>query len=445
MRAAVDALLPRRPARQGLALLGARRRKRTCEVRPGRGDPFFARAARSTPHHEQVDRHEVARVHEQLADARWLVGLPQEAAAAYALARKNLRDDPVGLARIIEKEARIDQRHRKHSQAMRRISRGLHQLDGIAGADGEMARSLLARRYADSLFSQGRVDEALRWADVAARAAEESADKDTLAKAYEVLNYIHAGSGRAEPFPYGLMALQAYVELGNLRAQGWCLNNLAMQDFSAGQWDESLAKFRRATDIFRRIGDTAAEGNAAYNEAEILVRQGRHSDAGGLLTDVLRIARAVEDEELVALAQRESARVLAGSTDVDGAVALARDARDRFDRLGEAAEVVATDLVLVEILQGSGRSAEAAAALDLLDGSAGPAATVHRLRARQQADAGRPEEARELYGVALAAAEEVGDRLEQDSPPHGGLAPASTLVAPGRRDPRLDRCGPVER
>ncbi len=137
-------------------------------------------------------------------------------------------------------------------------------------------------------------------------------DKDTLAKAYEVLNYIHAGSGRAEPFPYGLMALQAYVELGNLRHQGWCLTNLAMQDFSAGQWDESLAKFRRATDLFRRIGDTAAEGNAAYNEAEILVRQGRHSDAGGLLTDVLRIARAVEDEELVALAQRESARVLAG-------------------------------------------------------------------------------------------------------------------------------------
>ena len=152
--------------------------------------------------------------------ARWLVGLPQEAAAAYALARKNLRDDPVGLARIIEKEARIDQRHRKHSQAMRRISRGLRQLDGIAGADGEMARSLLARRYADSLFSQGRVDEALQWADVAARAAEESADKDTLAKAYEVLNYIYAGSGRAEPFPYGRLALQAYVELGNLRHQG---------------------------------------------------------------------------------------------------------------------------------------------------------------------------------------------------------------------------------
>ena len=130
-------------------------------------------------------------------------------------------------------------------------------------------------------------------------------DKDTLAKAYEVLNYIYAGSGREEPLPYGLMALQAYVELGNLRHQGWCLNNLAMQDFAAGRWDEALAKFRRATEIFRRIGDTAAEGNAAYNEAEILVRQGRYADAGELLPEVLRIARAVEDEELVALAQRE--------------------------------------------------------------------------------------------------------------------------------------------
>ena len=57
---------------------------------------------------------------------------------------------------------------------------------------------------------------------------------------------------------------------------------------------------------------------------------GRPRNPHDLLPDVLRIARAVEDEELVALAERERVRALAGSGDLDGAVALLSDARTRF-------------------------------------------------------------------------------------------------------------------
>ncbi|HET6168123.1 MAG TPA: adenylate/guanylate cyclase domain-containing protein [Marmoricola sp.] len=377
----------------------------------GQAIEFFARAAQEAAHSD-ADPDEVARVYEQLADSRWLVGLPQEAADAYALARRHLRGDPVRLAGIIEKEAQIDQRRRKYSQAMRRISRGLHELDGISGAPAEMARSLLARRYAFSRFSQGRIDDALRWGERAARAAEESLDKDTLAQAYELLNLIYAGSGRDEPLPYGRLALQAYVELGNLRHQGWCLNNLATQDFAAGKWDESIASFRQATDLFHRIGDTAAEANASYNRAEILVRQRRYAEAQALLPDVLRIARAVEDDELVALAQRELARAMAGQGEVDTAIATLHDTRARFDALGEPTEVRATDLVIAEVLQDAGRAAEAGGLLggtEAMDGSA----TVHRLVARQQLAAGDPEAARSTLLAGLELAERGADRLEQ--------------------------------
>jgi len=378
----------------------------------GEAVEFFARAARSSA---QTDAQpaDVARIYEKLADAQWLVGLTQEAAVAYALARRNLRGDPVGIAGIIEKEARIDQRRRKHSLALRRISRGLHDLADVGGPAADMARSLLARRYADSRFRQGRLDEALLWAERAARYAEESVDKFSLAGAYEVLNHIYAGSGREEPLPYGRLALQAYTELGDLRHQGWCLNNLAMQDFGAGRWNESLAKFRQATGLFQRIGDTAAEGNAIYNEAEILVRQRRYAEARDLLTDVLRIARAVEDDELVALAQREMARVVGGSGDADRAVSLVRDAHARFATLGEPSEVWATDLALVEILQQADRSGEAGEALELLGEPTGPRATYDRLTAHQHLADGRPDEARSVLAVALAAAEEEADRLEQ--------------------------------
>jgi tetratricopeptide (TPR) repeat protein len=296
---------------------------------------------------------------------------------------------------------------------MRRISRGLHDLDGITGPDAEMARSLLARRYADSRFRQGRVDEALHWAEVAAHAAEESIDKDTLAQAYEVLNYIYAGSGREEPLPYGRLALQAYEELGDLRHQGWCLNNLATQDFASGRWNESGANLRRATDIFRRIGDTAAEGNASYNLAELLVSQGRYAEAGSVLLDVLRIARAVEDDELVALAQREQARTTAASGDVDQAVSLLHDCRARFDALGEPADVRVTDLALAEVLQDAGRAAEAKETLDDIAGSADPSATFHRLVGRQLRSTGRLQEARLTLLAGLETAEQESDPLEQ--------------------------------
>jgi class 3 adenylate cyclase/tetratricopeptide (TPR) repeat protein len=378
----------------------------------GEAIEFFARAAASSAHTD-VQPAEVAHAYEQLADSKWLVGLTQEAAEAYALARRHLRDDPVGIAGIIEKEARIDQRRRKHSLAMRRISLGLHALEGMTGQAADMARSLLARRYADSRFRQGRLDDALHWAELAARHAEESLDKNTLAAAYEVLNHVYAGAGRPEPLPYGRLALQAYTELGDLRHQGWCLNNLAAQDVTAGRWTESLADFRRAADLFRRIGDTAAEGNAAYNQSEILVRQRRYAEAQALLPDVLRIARAVEDDELVALAQREQARVLAGQGDVDQAVILLRDARSGFEALDEPDEVRSTDLVLVEVLQDAGRSADAHQAVAQLDGQDGRSPTYQRLVGRDHRAAGRLDDARSAFATGLELAEQTDDRLEE--------------------------------
>lgn len=275
---------------------------------------------------------------------------------------------------------------------------------------------MLARRYAISRFSQGRIDEALHWADIAASAAEDALDKDALAQAYELLNGIYAGSGRQEPLPYGRLALLAYTELGNLPRQGHCLNNLAVQAFTAGRWDEALADYRQAADIFRRIGDTAAEGNAVYNQAELLVCQRRFTDAGALLPDVLRIAGAVQDDELVALALREKARIVAASGDLAAAVTLLRETRTRFEALGEPAEVRGTDVVLAELLLDADRPAEAGEVLDLVSGAgefAAAAPTVHRLIGRQHLAEGRLDECRVILLAGLEAAEEAANRFEQ--------------------------------
>jgi class 3 adenylate cyclase/tetratricopeptide (TPR) repeat protein len=382
----------------------------------GEAIEFFGRAAQLTAHHDSADPADVAAVFEKLGDSRWLVGLAEEAETAYAAARRHLRGDPVRLASVIEKEARIDQRRRKYSQAMRRISRGLHDLEGIRGPSAEVARSLLARRYAFSRFSQHRIDEAVRWGELAASAAEESLDKDALAQAYEMLNGIYAGSGRQEPLPYGRLALQAYVELGNLPRQGHCLNNLAVQAFTAGRWDEALADFRRATEVFRRIGDTASEGNAMYNQAEMLVRQGRYAEAADILPDVIRIARAVEDEELVGLAEREEARAVASAGDLPRARELLQGARDLFASLDQDDEVRATDAATVDVLQQAGLMDEARVLLEqlgLVDDDGPLAATTHRLWGRQRAAEGDLDLAQQELRAGLACAEAESDRYEQ--------------------------------
>ena len=383
----------------------------------GQAVEFFARAAQATPYHAVVGDLEVARVLEQLADSRFLLGLSEPAEQAYAAARRHLRGDPVRLAGIIEKEARIDHRRRKYTQAMRRISRGLNGLEGVPGTPAAVARSLLARRYAYSRFNQGRIDEALHWAGVAAHEAEEAVDNDALAQAYEMLNAIHAGSGREEDLPYGRLALQAYRELGNLPRQGHCLNNLAVAAFTHGRWNEALTSYERATDIFRRIGDTASEGNAIYNHAELLVCQRRYDEAAALLPEVLRIARALDDEELVALALREQARTRAHAGDLAGAEALLADAHRRFEQLGEPAEARRTDVVLAEVLLDTGRTTEAGEVLDRLvvgpDELSRLSPTLHRLIARHHLAEARYDEAVLMLRRGLEAAEQEADRYEQ--------------------------------
>jgi class 3 adenylate cyclase/tetratricopeptide (TPR) repeat protein len=380
---------------------------------------FLERAASSVPRDGSVSPAEQSGVLEQLADARFVIGLTHEAVDAYTSARRLVDDDPVREALLIEKEVRVALRRRRFPQAMRRLSRGLHRLEGLEGSEVLVARSLLARRYAYSRFFQGRIDDALRWAEMAGVHAEESTDKAALAQAYEMLHTIYAGSGRDEPLPYGRLALQANRELGDLPPQGHCLNNLAVEAFNHGRWDEALSQYRQAAQIFRRIGDAANEVNATYNQAELLVRQGRFDEAAALLPDVLLVSRAVEDDELVALALREQAQTQAAAGDLPAALESLRDARQRFTDLGQDDELVVTDLVRVETLARAGQAKEAGDLLaDLLPpgGRArldGVAARWHRLAAlvlRTQGDLGAAR-GEIVAGLERAAAEE--DRFEQ--------------------------------
>ena len=82
----------------------------------------------------------------------------------------------------------------------------------------------------------------------------------------------------------------------------------------------------------------------------MLLRLGRLAEAEPLLADALGIARAVEDEELVALVLREHARTVAGEGRYDEALAQLDGALERFGALGSTADVTAVRVVQGETL-----------------------------------------------------------------------------------------------
>jgi class 3 adenylate cyclase/tetratricopeptide (TPR) repeat protein len=383
----------------------------------GEAAEFFARAAESARRAADVPPHELAEVLERLGDARELAGHSTAAVEAFRHARSHTSGEPVREAELLFKEARIHQRRGKVPQSLRVLTRAMHCLDGRDTPAARSTRSRLASRYAFGRLTQGRTTDAMRWATLAARDAEDSADKATLAHAYNALHLAHLSSGEPEELPYGRLALLAYEELGDLAGQGHSANNLGLDALRAGEWSEAQGLFERAAGAFARVGDEANQANAAYNQADILVRQGRLAEAEPLLQDALRVARAVEDEELVGLSLREHGRVLSGSGRVEEALEELGDARARFTALGLDQELVAVDSAAAECHLLAGRDVEALSRVEAAlarargDHPDGLPA-VHRVRGFVHLSAGRQAEADADFRAVLASSHGPDSRSE---------------------------------
>jgi class 3 adenylate cyclase/predicted ATPase len=313
---------------------------------------LFGRAIEASRHLPAgaVPRRDVGLVLESLGDCWFVIGVAEAAADAYRRAHHQLREDVFESARIVTKIATVDQRMRKFPQAMRRLRRELGAFDGRSGAEAHRARSALQRRYAISKINQGRIEDAIAWGTAAVEEARLSGDAATLAPAYTTLHGIYLASGRDSYRTLGTLALQAYVDIDDVSGQAQCTNNLAVEALEDNRWVEAATMFRRAAELYRRLGDTDNEGVALCNQAEVLVDQGRYDEAAPLLDEALEMARSVSDDELVALATRQQGRALARGADPEGGLALLKEARSLFEEIEAPDEAAFTDLSIAEAL-----------------------------------------------------------------------------------------------
>ena len=244
----------------------------------------------------EVDGDEVADVLEALGDVSHLAGRSAAAVEAYQSARRRRGGDLVAVARLRSKQARTQQRLGRVAQSLRLVRRTFASLAGVEGPAAAATRSDLATRYSLGRLHQGRYVDALSWATLAAREAEASADKPTLALAYNSLHSAHQRAGVAEDVPYARLALLAYEE----RRPG-----------GSGPLHQQPRGVRPGGRPARRVGRPVRPGAGDLRTPRRRGRRGqrhvqrgrrhaghgRYAEAEPLLRDALVIARAVGDEE----------------------------------------------------------------------------------------------------------------------------------------------------
>jgi len=401
----------------------------------GEAAAFFQRALEAGAQRPQTTPDARATAYVSLGECLDMAGDSSGALAALRRARRDLRSDLVATADLLYKEARIALRLGRYQPALAQLTRAMRLLDGVGGPAADAVRATLATRYGFCRHLQSRSADAVRWGRLGAQWAEASGDQRVLAHAYNNLHLAYGASPVREDRPYGQLALALYEELDDLSGQALTLNNLAIDAYNTGRWNQAVESFAQAAASFHRLGDDANEATALYNRADVLVAQHRDEEALPVLEAALRLARGVDDTELVGLVLRERARALAGSGRSAEVWAIFDRAREVLEGLHLTTEVVLLDAARAEALAESGRHAEA---LQLLDETIGTAeakasdalARLHRIRAQTLVAQGRTEQA--------AAAARSG--LSQPTGDFGGYEPAllRLALADANRDDRLE-------
>ncbi len=326
---------------------------------------------------------EVAAVAEALGDVGELAGRYDEALDGYARARAlgramiSVRGTPgsrvfgggaapaeasaagLALARIARKTGVVSERAGRYAVALSWYARGRHRLDAIEGDEAESLRIRLALDRAGIRFRQGRYGACVRGALPAAAAAERLGDRPLLAHAYYLLHAAYGDLGSAEVARYRDLALPIYEEIGDLVGQGNVLNNLGIEAYFEGRWDDALNLYARSKAAKRAAGDVANAATQSNNEAEILSDQGRFGEAEALLRDALRVWGAAGYEIGIALVTSNLGRVAARAGRHEEGLGLLAEAVGRFTRIRAQGYVDETQARIAECLVLAARCDEA--------------------------------------------------------------------------------------
>jgi len=301
---------------------------------------------------------EAAQVAESLGDVATLAGMYDRSLEAYSSARRWARGDSDRQATVSLKRARVQELLGNYRTALRLLTRLIGETSG--GTDEQATRVEATLTYAGIRFRQGRYRECARWSRDAVGLAERLGVKASVAHGYYLLSHTLTYLDE-ESTDFAERALSMYQELGDPVGAANVLNNMGVEAYNDGRWDEAVALQARHEATRIEAGDVVGAAIAGYNRGLMLLEQGRLDEADSVFARVRSTAAAAHHGMLSAAVIGCLGSLAARRGDHPAATALLDDAARRFSTMGSSYFELDIALRVADAHLSAGRYEEAAA------------------------------------------------------------------------------------
>jgi tetratricopeptide (TPR) repeat protein len=371
---------------------------------------FYRRAIHAGRALPELPKADVAHALEALGDVLGLGGDYAGAAAAYDEARDLLADNPAAQADVCVKEGRLRESEGRYADALDLYFHGLGLIEGVETAVGPRLRLELG--YAAALFRQGSRAECTEWCKRVIEGARAANAMEELARAYNLLYTAYTLLGDPARRDVRNLALPIYEELGDLQGQANAHNNLGIDAYYEGRWEDALDHYESSRHTLERIGDVVGAATIANNIAEVLSDQGRLAAAEEILRSVVATGETTGSKLLTAVAIGNLGRVASREGRHDEGRRLLEQSLTELRGIDAVSFTIELRARLAEaaVLRGDHARALELAAVE--SDTPSVQALVHRVRAYALAQAGRLDEALSEIEASLALARHAGALYE---------------------------------
>ncbi len=321
---------------------------------------FYRRAQSVLPRLTGISATEVAELWEAIGDVCARLADLAGAIVAYRSARRRAgRSEPLRRGRVAMAIGLSAHAAGDTPGAKRWLSTAVREL-GAAGDD--TTKQLVARVGVERAYIEhvsGRTASATKLCSLALQQSEAVGADVVTAQALLLLDVLDMTAGRGSDADRLRRLLDLCQGVGDLALQAKAWNWAGMVSYYAGRWSEAIEAYRKAQEAQERAGDEWSAAIAQGNIAEILLDQGRLSEAEPLVQSALRLWRLSKTPHDVGFGAALLGRLHARSGRFEKAFELLNEARDAFSVKDERFDCVDAELKVAEalLLMGQPRAA----------------------------------------------------------------------------------------
>ena len=326
------------------------------------------------------DAGELIATQRALGDAWYKAAEFRKAHDAYNTARTLVAGDRLLEADLLLKLSIVEEALGQYPEALRLVDRAREALEGRQDLQAAQFNAKASAWYATLLQAQGHTDEALKWAERAAREADEVDDPEQLGTAYFVIGWAHGVLGKKGAEDVMLKSLEAYRRSGNRPRQAFVLAGLGVACYWEGRWDDAMSYYEKWRDESKKIGNLKNVASASMNMAEILTDRGELAEAESMLLETLPMWKSSEYRYFLGACHWMLGRVSLRANKIDEALARFAEARAILTAVGAEHEVQDIDARVAECLLLKGDTTGALALADEILARAESAEAIDRLK-----------------------------------------------------------------